>query len=60
TPFKLSLPKGPASKLMGGAACNGPVIDGVGSGLELFWEAGVADDCCDAPRFCVDEFAPPC
>jgi hypothetical protein len=31
-PFTASLPSGPASKVMGGAACNGPVIEGVGSG----------------------------
>src|SRR6516162_10143878 len=33
TPFRLSLPSGPASRFIGSAACSGPVIGGVGSGV---------------------------
>src|SRR5215472_12568384 len=39
-PFRLSLPKGPAPKMVGGAACSGPVIEGVVSGAGAGGGAG--------------------
>jgi hypothetical protein len=34
-PFTSSSPKGPASKVFGAAGLSGPVIEGVGSGVEV-------------------------